>query len=166
MPASQSALLLGPVHLLRWGCHSMSSCDGVRPIVVRAGSVLPEGVTCTPHEGSGQPQNSRHQPENWQRVQMFCYMAPSIRSYELVGRRQVLYIVMDLSSLFIVTGAVDGVRVRWSCTPRRVRRCGVISYALSRQPYFTSMSLRRLRLRVAAQASRTSLSRCFCNSRR
>ena len=38
------------------------------------------------------------------------------------------------------------------------RRCGVISYALSRQPYFPSLSLRRLRLRVAAQASRTSRS--------
>ena len=38
------------------------------------------------------------------------------------------------------------------------RRCGVISHALSRQPYFPSLSLRRLRLRVAAQASRTSRS--------
>ena len=36
------------------------------------------------------------------------------------------------------------------------RRCGVISHALSRQPYFPSLSLRRLRLRVVAQASRTS----------
>ena len=34
VPASQSVLLLGPVHLLRWGCHSMSSCDGVSPIIV------------------------------------------------------------------------------------------------------------------------------------
>ena len=34
VPASQSVLLLGPEHLLRWGCHSMSSCDGVRPIFV------------------------------------------------------------------------------------------------------------------------------------
>ena len=34
MQASQSALLLGPEHLLRWGCHSMSSCDGVRPSIV------------------------------------------------------------------------------------------------------------------------------------
>ena len=33
---------------------------------------------------------------------------------------------------------------------------GVIFYALPRQPYFPSLSLRRLRLRVAAQASRTS----------
>ena len=33
----------------------MSSCDGVRPIVVRAGSVHPEGVTYTPHIGSSQP---------------------------------------------------------------------------------------------------------------
>ena len=44
------------------------------------------------------------------------------------------------------------------------RRCGVISYALSRQPYLSSLSLRRLWLRVAAQASRTSHSRCFCIS--
>ena len=44
------------------------------------------------------------------------------------------------------------------------RRCGVISCALSRQPYFSSLSLRRLWLRVAAQASRTSHSRCFCSS--
>ena len=36
------------------------------------------------------------------------------------------------------------------------RRCGVFSHALSRQPHFTSLSLRRLQLRVAAQASRTS----------
>ena len=55
MPAGQSALLLGPEHSLRWGSHSMSSCDGVSPIVVRAGAVHPEGVTCTPREGSCQP---------------------------------------------------------------------------------------------------------------
>ena len=34
------------------------------------------------------------------------------------------------------------------------RPCGVISYALSRQPYFSSLSLRRLWLRVAAQEHR------------
>ena len=71
VPASQSALLLGPEHSLRWGSHSMSSCDGVRPIVIRAGSVHPEGVTYTPHEGSSQPPDTGHQPENWQRVSMF-----------------------------------------------------------------------------------------------
>ena len=38
------------------------------------------------------------------------------------------------------------------------RRCGVVSDALSRQPSSSSMSLRRLRLGVAAQASGTSLS--------
>ena len=73
---------------------------------------------------------------------------------------------------------VDGVRDGRLSTSRRFlfsglfwdfgslyqRRCGVISYALSRQPYFSSLSLRRLWLRVAAQASRTSLSRCFCSS--
>ena len=49
----------------------MSSCDGVRPIVIRAGSVHPEGVTYTPHEGSSQPPDTGEQPENWQRVSMF-----------------------------------------------------------------------------------------------
>ena len=43
----------------------------LRPIVVRAGSVLPEGVTFTPHEGSSQPPDTGHQPLNWQRVSMF-----------------------------------------------------------------------------------------------
>ena len=43
----------------------MSSSDGVRPIVFRAGSVQTEGVTYSPREGSCQPQNSGHQPENW-----------------------------------------------------------------------------------------------------
>ena len=95
----------------------MSSCDGVRPIVIRAGSVHPEGVTCTPHEGSSQPPGTGHQPENWQRV---C-----IRSSESEGRRRVPYIVMVLSfcpSCRVLQYAVDGVRVRGSCTPRRVRR--------------------------------------------
>ena len=72
VPACQSALLLGPEHSLRWGSHSMSSCDGVSPIVVRASAVHPEGVTYTPHEGSSQPLGTGHQPENWQRVSMFC----------------------------------------------------------------------------------------------
>ena len=39
-----------------------------------------------------------------------------------------------------------------------MRRCGVISHALSRQRELSSVSLRRLRLGVAAQASGTSLS--------
>ena len=38
------------------------------------------------------------------------------------------------------------------------RRRGVVSFTLSRQPYITSTSLRRLQLGVAAQASGTSLS--------
>ena len=33
MRASQSALLHGSELSLRWGSHSMSSCDGVSPIV-------------------------------------------------------------------------------------------------------------------------------------
>ena len=56
-------------------------------------------------------------------------------------------------------------QVFWDFGSLQQRRCGVISYALSRRPYCSSMSLRRRRLRVAAQASRTSHSRCFCNSR-
>ena len=51
---------------------------------------------------------------------------------------------------------------RWSKTPGRVRRCGVISYALSRQPYFTSCALpealRRHSLRAVAAAVFSSLS--------
>ena len=43
MPASQSALLHGPEHFLRWGYHSMSSCDGVRPIVVEPVQFFPKG---------------------------------------------------------------------------------------------------------------------------
>ena len=37
----------------------MSNCDGVSPIVVRAGSVHPEGVTFFPHEGPSQPPEHR-----------------------------------------------------------------------------------------------------------
>ena len=62
---------VGPENSLRWGSHSMSNCDGVRTIVIRAGSVHPEGVTYTPHEGSSQPPDTGDQPENWQRVSMF-----------------------------------------------------------------------------------------------
>ena len=36
--------------------------------------------------------------------------------------------------------AVDSVRDGWSRNSRRVRRCGVISYALSRQPYCSSIA--------------------------
>ena len=43
VPASQSTLLLGPEHSLRWGSHSMSSCDGVRPIVVEPVLFIPKG---------------------------------------------------------------------------------------------------------------------------
>ena len=44
-----------PELFLRWSSHSMSSCDGVRPIVIGAGADLPEGVTYIPREGSCQP---------------------------------------------------------------------------------------------------------------
>ena len=37
----------------------MSSCDGVSPIVFRAGADLPEGVTYTPREDSSQPPQHR-----------------------------------------------------------------------------------------------------------
>ena len=62
--ASQSALLLGPEHFLRWAAF-MSSCDGVSPIVFRAGAVLAEGVTYSPREGSCQPQKLRAPADNW-----------------------------------------------------------------------------------------------------
>ena len=54
---------------------------------------------------------------------------------------------------FATGRSVDTVRDGRSSTPRRVRRCGVISHALSRQPVLSSVSLRRLRLGVAAQAA-------------
>ena len=57
--ASQSALLHSPELFLRWGCHSMSSCDGVSPIEFRAVAVYPEGVTYTPCKGSCQPPGHR-----------------------------------------------------------------------------------------------------------
>ena len=59
VPASQSALLHRPELFLRWGSHSMSSCDGVRPIVVRAGAVHLEGIMYTPHEGPASEATSR-----------------------------------------------------------------------------------------------------------
>ena len=55
MPASQSALLHGSELSLRWSSHSMSSCDGVSPILLGAGEVLPEGVTYTPREAPANP---------------------------------------------------------------------------------------------------------------
>ena len=67
---------------------------------------------------------------------------------------------------FVTGRSVDSVRDGRSSTPRRVRRCGVISHALSRQPVLSSVSLRRLRLGVAAQASGTSHPKCFRYSRR
>ena len=73
----------------------------------------------------------------------------------LGSRRLVPNIVMDsLSGLF------------WDFGSLYQRRCGVVSDALSRQPSSSSTSLRRLRLGVAAQASGTSLPRCFRYSRR
>ena len=95
---------------------------------------------------------------------------PTIRCQ---SRRQVQNILMHLG--------VDSVRDGRLSTSRWVpflgfvlglrftlpeARCGVISLALSRQPELSSVSLRRLRLGVAAQASGTSLPRCFRYSRR
>ena len=62
MPAGQSALLLGPV---RWGSHSMSSCDGVRPIVVEPVHFIPKG-SLVPHVKAPAPKTQGDQPENWQ----------------------------------------------------------------------------------------------------
>ena len=124
-------LLLGPERLLRWSCHSMSSCDGVRPITVRASADLPEGVTYTPHEGSSQATDTRHQPENWQHT-----LAPCIRSFESAGRRQV-YVHRDGSFyLCIVTGATlrrhltrcRGSRISLPC------RCGDFGFVSRHKP--------------------------------
>ena len=139
MPASQSALLLGPEHFLRWGCRSMSSCDGVRPIVVEPVQIIPEG---SPVHHTKAPANpwSGHQPENWHRVSIFW----------------------DLGSIFGRQGHY--------CSGTSVRSTrGVAASFLTRcrgSRIFSSLSLRRLRLRVAAQASRTSHPRCFRYSRR
>ena len=75
---------------------------------------------------------------------------PTIRCQ---SRRQVQNILTHLG--------VDSVRDGRSSTPRRVRRCGVISHALSRQPELSPVSLRRFRLGVPPQATETSHPRCF-----
>ena len=54
---------------------------------------------------------------------------------------------------FVTGRAVDSVRDGRSSIPRRVRRCGVISHALSRQPVLPSVTLRRLR-HIASQMFR------------
>ena len=40
-------------------CRAMLSCDGISPIVLRAGEGHPEMVTYTPHKGSSQPPQHR-----------------------------------------------------------------------------------------------------------
>ena len=105
MPASQSALLLGPELLLRWGCHSMSSCDGVRPIVFEPVQIFPKGSPFPPHEGSSQPPDIGHQPENWQHVPMFCFFG-SLHQKLRVGGPPTGSVHRDGSFfLCIVTGA-------------------------------------------------------------
>ena len=84
----------------------MASCDGVRPIAVRAGADHPEGVTYTPHEGSSQPPDTGHQPENWHRVSMFCYFG-SLHQKLRVGGPPTGSVHRDGSFLLcIVTGAL------------------------------------------------------------
>ena len=49
----------------------MSSCDGVRPIVVEPVQIIPKGSP-TPHtKALANPLVTGHQPENWHRVSMF-----------------------------------------------------------------------------------------------
>ena len=69
--ASQSALLLGPQLSSRWGSHSMSSCDGVRPIVFEPVQFFPKGSPIFHTKAPANPSDTGHQPENWQRVSMF-----------------------------------------------------------------------------------------------
>ena len=170
VPASQSALLLGPENSLRFGSHSMSSCDGVRPIVVRAGAVHPEGVTHTPHECSSQPPGTGHQPENWQRVSMFCCFGSLHQKLRVDGpptgsvHRDGSFFLCIVSRTSVCCGRCTRSLVLYSQTGAALRRH--FFRAVGAAVFFSSLSLRRLRLRVAAQASRTSLSRCFCKSRR
>ena len=150
MQACQSALLLGPEHSLGWGSHSMSSCDGVRPIVVEPVQFIPKGSPVPHMKALAKPRTQGTSPSLVYAVS--CGTKKYLSIFFRVGEGSpnvvmVLFQFWDFGSLY-------------------QRRCGVISCVLSRQPHFSSLSLRRLRLRVAAQASRTSHSRCCRNSRR
>ena len=61
---------------------------------------------------------------------------------------------------FVTGRAVDSVRDGRYSIPRRVRRCGVISHALSRQPILSSVSLRRLRLGATPDVEASCITSC------
>ena len=63
MQASQSALLLGPEHSLRCGSHSISSCDGVRPIVVELVQIIPKGSPKHHMKGPANPLSQGTSPK-------------------------------------------------------------------------------------------------------
>ena len=94
MQASQSALLHGPELFLRWGCHSMSSCDGVGPIVIEPVQIIPKGSPIRHAKTPANPLNTRHHPENWRLVSMFWSSVPCTRSHKSAGLL-VLCVVMD-----------------------------------------------------------------------
>ena len=51
--------------LLRWSCHSMSSCDGVKSDYCLSRFRSSRRGHEYSHEGSSQPSDTGHQPENW-----------------------------------------------------------------------------------------------------
>ena len=130
----------------------MSSCDGVRPIVVEPVQIFPKGSPFPHAKAPANPTSQGTSPITGLVYAVCCgtkkYLSIFFRAGEGVPNVvMVLFQFWDFGSLY-------------------QRRCGVTSCVLSRQPHFSSLSLRRLWLRVAAQASRTSHSRCFCISRR
>ena len=150
--ASQSALLLGPEDSSRWSSQSMSSCDGVRPIVVEPVQFIPKG---SPFPLAKAPANPITQGSSAITGLVYAVSCGTKKYLSIFFRagEGVPNVVMVLLQF-------------WDFGSLYQRRCGVTSCVLSRQPHFSSLSLRRLRLRVMAQASKTSRSRCFCNSRR
>ena len=152
MLASQSVLLLGPEHVLRWGCHSMSSCDGVRPIVVEQVQFFPKGSPFHHMKAPAKPLSLGTSPKTGLVYAAICGTKKYLSILFRAGK-EVPNVVMVLLQFWIFGSLYQ-------------RRCDVTSCVLSRQPHFSSLSLRRLRLRVAAQASRTSHCRCCSNSRR
>ena len=70
----------------------MSSCDGARPIVIRAGSSRRGHLH--PHAKAANPPQTQGQHENWRHVSMFWSLVPCIRSHKSVGLL-VLCVVTD-----------------------------------------------------------------------
>ena len=91
--AGQSALLHGTELSLRWGCHSMSSCDGVSPIVLEPVQIIPKGSPVPHAKAPANPLNIGHHPENWSDVSMFWYPVPCIRSHKSAGQSFVNFVM-------------------------------------------------------------------------